>query len=144
MFNPSREQARRFFFEAWAKYRRGTILSALEDKAVAILLEHPEYQGIFEDPEANLDRDWGPESGQMNPFLHVSLHLAITEQLAIDQPRGIRALFEQRLARHAGERHRAQHDLLEALAETLWHAQRSGQSLDGELYLRLIGQRVQA
>ncbi len=144
MFNPSRDQARQFFFAAWAKYRRGGILTALEDKAVAILLEHPEYHAIFEDPEANLDRDWGPESGQMNPFLHVGLHLAVAEQLAIDQPSGIRDLHERLLARHGGDDHRARHDILEALAETIWQAQKSQQPLDGELYLRLIEQHMRA
>jgi hypothetical protein len=104
MFSPSRDEARRFLIEAWNKRRAGPPLSDLERIAVAIIARHPEYHALLE--EDNLDRDWRPESGDVNPFLHLSLHLAIAEQLAIDQPPGIRAEFERiRVDRETSTRH---------------------------------------
>ena len=93
MFNPSRDQARQFFFDAWQKYRAGQPLEGLETVAVEVALAHPEYHDTLDDPERFLDRDYTPDAGQTNPFLHLSLHVAIEEQLSIDQPPGIRAEF---------------------------------------------------
>lgn len=142
MFNPSREQARRFLVDAWAKYARSEPLTPLEQMAVEIIAAHPEYHRYFEHSERDLERDWRPEGGETNPFLHVSLHLAIAEQLAIDQPPGIRALHDALAAQYEGDTHRARHDLLEALGETLWQAQRTGTAPDGALYLRLGRERL--
>ena len=94
MFNPSRDEARRFLTEAWAKYRAQAPLSDLEKIAAALIGLHPEYHATFEQPERFADRDYAPEHGDVNPFLHLSLHLAVAEQLAIDQPPGIRAHFD--------------------------------------------------
>ncbi len=125
MFTPSRDEARRFLIEAWKKRRAALPLTDLERIAVAIIARHPEYHAMLESPADNVDRDWRPESGDVNPFLHLSLHLAVAEQLAIDQPPGIRAEFERiRLARD--DEHEAQHAVLECLGEVLWNAQRHG------------------
>ncbi len=142
MFNPSRDQARRFLIAAWAKYGRSEPLSPLEQMAVEVIAAHPEYHRYFAEPERFVDQDWRPEGGETNPFLHVSLHLAIAEQLAIDQPPGIRALHDALAAQYEGDTHRARHDLLEALGETLWQAQRAGTGPDGALYLRLARARL--
>ena len=109
MFNPSRDQARQFFIEAWRKRRAKEIVSPLEDAAIRLIALHPEYHRLLEDREAALAREWTPESGEANPFLHLSLHLAVEEQLSIDQPPGLRAACEALLARH-GDRHAALHD----------------------------------
>lgn len=142
MFNPSRDQARRFLIDAWAKYGRGEPLTSLEQMAVEVIAMHPEYHRYFEAPDRYLATDWRPEGGETNPFLHVSLHLAIAEQLSIDQPPGIRALHDALAAQYDGDTHRARHDLLEALGETLWQAQRAGTGPDGALYLRLARDRL--
>ena len=141
MFAPSRDQARRFFFDSWRKYRTGETLSALERIALQVILLHPEYHALLDAPERNLDRDYAPEHGAMNPFLHLSLHLAIEEQLSIDQPPGIRAAFEQLRAR-TGDEHDAKHALLECLAETIWQAQRGNTAPDQALYLKCLGQKL--
>jgi len=133
MFNPTRDQARRFFIEAWRKRRQGLPATALETQAAAIALQHPEYQGLLEDDGA-IERDWSPEDGQTNPFLHLSLHLALEEQLAIDQPPGIRAALTS-LQDKLDDRHRALHAAIECLAETLWRAQRDHAPLDAAAYL---------
>ena len=104
MFNPSRDEARRFLIDAWKKHRAGEPLTGLEQVAAALVARHPEYHAILEAPERNLERDWQPESGDVNPFLHLSLHLAVAEQLSIDQPPGIRAEYERI---RGGERRRA-------------------------------------
>ena len=90
LFNPSRDQVREFFFGLWAKSRAGEALTPLESMALAIVMEHPEYHGVLADPERHREREWRPEGGETNPFLHLSMHLAIEEQLSIDQPPGIR------------------------------------------------------
>ncbi len=139
MFNPSRDQARRFLIDAWHK-RTGTLpATPLETLAADIVALHPEYHALMR--EDALARDWTPEDGQQNPFLHLSLHLAIEEQLAIDQPPGIRAAFESRRARH-GDRHAALHDILECLGETLWRAQRERQPPDGAAYLDCVRRKA--
>jgi len=138
MFKPSRDEARRFLIEAWHKRSAGLPLSDLERIAVAIIARHPEYHALLE--EDNLDRDWRPESGDVNPFLHLSLHLAVAEQLAIDQPPGIRAEFDRiRVAR--GDEHDAQHAVLECLGEVLWNAQRHGTTPDAALYLACLARQ---
>ncbi len=139
MFNPSRDQARRFLSEAWRKHCEKLPATPLETLAADLVVLHPEYHALLRD-EAALRRDWTSEDGAMNPFLHLSLHLAIEEQLSIDQPPGIRAAFETRLAR-GGDRHAALHDLLECLGETLWRAQRDGRPPDGAAYLDCIRRR---
>ena len=99
MFNPSRADARRFFFETWGKYRSQMPLEGLERTAMEIILLHPEHHALLDDAQRNLERDFSPESGAVNPFLHLSLHLAIAEQLSIDQPRGIQAAYRELASR---------------------------------------------
>lgn len=140
MFNPSREQVRRFFCDAWRKHLERLPLVGAEIGAVDIVARHPEYHALLGDSAAAVDKEWTPEGGQMNPFLHLSLHLAIHEQISIDQPAGIRAAFEARRAQF-GDAHTAEHALLECLGETLWRSQRDGQPLDGNAYLECI-QRI--
>ena len=137
MFNPSRADVRGFFFETWRKYRSQAPLEGLERTAIEIILLHPEHHALLDDPERNLDRDFAPENGAINPFLHLSLHLAIAEQLSIDQPRGIAAASRERASRAASE-HAALHGLLECLGEVVWRAQRDRSAPDEAAYLECI------
>ena len=137
MFAPSRDQARQFFFDAWRKYKAGTPLEGLETTVLDVILLHPEYHVTLDAPDRSADRDYTPEMGKTNPFLHMSLHLAIEEQLSIDQPPGIRAAFEVLLEKK-GDRHEALHAALECLGEMLWRAQREGAAPDGQSYLECL------
>jgi len=137
MFNPSRDQARDFFFETWRKYRAQQALAGLETVALQVILAHPEYQAALDDPERHRERNYSPELGEPNPFLHMSMHLAIEEQLSIDQPPGIRAAVET-LARKRGSMHDARHDVMECLAEVLWQAQRNAAGFDNAAYLDCV------
>ena len=130
MFQPSREEVRRFFCDAWARHRAGAAVSALERMAIACMLEHPEYHALLQDVDAALERDFPVEAGRENPFLHLSMHLSLEEQASIDQPPGVRALLldlEQRL----GGRHGAAHEAMECLGEVVWSAQRG--TLPGDM-----------
>lgn len=140
MFDPSRDQARQFFIDAWRKHREGNVLTAMETLFVGIAEAHPEYHPLLEDPEA-IDKDFAPEDGQINPFLHMSLHLAVEEQLSIDQPPGLKPAFAQ-LQLKLGSRHDALHEVLECLGETIWRAQRDRQPPDGMAYVNAVRKRA--
>lgn len=142
MFNPSRDEVRRFFFDAWHKYREAQPLTGLEGMAVEIALLHPEYHAVLDAPERYLEQEYFPEMGETNPFLHMSLHLSILEQLSIDQPPGIAAAF-QALQQRLGDTHEAQHGLMECLAETVWRAQRERMPPNAAAYLECMRKRAQ-
>jgi hypothetical protein len=126
------------FYGAWRSYRAGLPLTGMDALALDVILQHPEYHDTLEHPDRYRDRDYLDES---NPFLHMSLHMALEEQLSIDQPPGIRNAWEALLAR-AGERHRALHEALECLAETLWRAQRDALPPDAAAYLSCLERRA--
>ena len=136
MFNFSREQVRRFFCEAWRKHCERLPLQGAEATAADLIAEHPEYHALLNRPEQALEQEFTPEGGQMNFFLHLSLHLAIAEQISIDQPPGIRAAYQA--LRQRLEVHDAEHAVMECLGETLWHAQRHGTALDSTRYLECL------
>jgi hypothetical protein len=137
MFNPSKDDVRRFFCETWRKHREGLPLSPLEAMALDWALEHPEYHGDLESLDRALAADYSIEAGSPNPFLHLSMHLAIAEQLQIDQPPGIRAAWDT-LARRLDSQHEAAHRIMDCLGETIWQAQRSGTQPDSQAYLECI------
>ncbi|MDP1558867.1 MAG: DUF1841 family protein [Nitrosomonas sp.] len=133
MFKPSRVQARQLFFDTWQKYRQREILSGMEAIALEVILLHPEYHMLLDDPGQYLDKDYSPEMGVTNPFLHMSMHIAIKEQLSINQPTGICERFE-RLLKKTGHEHDATHQMMECLAEMIWQAQRNKTAPDATIY----------
>lgn len=137
MFNPSQQDVRRFFCEAFRKQRANEILTPLEAIARDWIIQHPEYADALADPEAALAADYSVERAQSNPFLHLSMHLSIAEQISIDQPPGIRAAFTG-LAHRLGSEHDAHHEVMECLGEMIWRSQRSGLPPDGEAYIECI------
>lgn len=141
MFNPTRDQVRDFFFEAWRKYREGLPLVGAEALALDVILLHPEYHAVLAEPERYRAQEYFPELGETNPFLHMSLHVALEEQLSINQPPGIVARLEA-LAARAGDRHAALHEAIECLAEMVWRAQRDGAAPDGAAYLDCLATRA--
>lgn len=141
MFNPSRDQVRQFFFDVWAKYRAGQPLAGAEQPALEAVLAHPEYHALLDRPERYKERDYTPESGETNPFLHLSIHLAIAEQLSVDQPPGIRDRYQRLLKRH-GDAMEAQHAVMDCLAEMIWLVQRSQTAFDSAAYLRCLDSKL--
>lgn len=141
MFNPSRDQVRQFFFKVWEKYKNKQPLEGAEALALPIILQHPEYHAMLDQPERYLDRDYPPEFGETNPFLHLAMHLSLAEQASIDQPPGIRERLD-RLTSRLGERMQAEHAAMDCLAEMIWQAQRHGGAYDAAGYLTCLDGKI--
>ena len=132
-----RSALRRHYAEAWRKQRAGVPLEPLEHQLANVIAQHPEYHPMFQDDPEALGRDYTPESGQSNPFLHLGLHLAIREQVATDRPPGIAAVHLG-LAQRLGSPHEAEHRMMECLGEAIWRSQRSGLPPDENEYLAAL------
>lgn len=143
MFQPSQHDVRRFLCGAWRKRRDGTPMTPIETLAAMWIAEHPEYDTELSDEEAALAADYRVEGGRANPFLHLSMHLSISEQCSIDQPTGIRAAVEA-LAARLDSLHEAHHQAMECLGEMIWRSQRSGTPPDGQAYLECVQRRASA
>ncbi len=141
MFNPTRDEVRQFFIEAWRKQGAAEIVTPLEAVALEWIIEHPEYHHLLAAGNEAIGHDYLPEQGATNPFLHLSMHLSIAEQISIDQPRGIRAAAEA-LTRQLDSPHAAHHQIMECLGEMLWTAQRSGHPPDGVAYIDCVRRRA--
>ena len=141
MFNPSQKEVREFFCTAHAKQLAGTPLTPLESVAAQWIAEHPEYHADLADLDAALTAVYEVDGGRTNPFLHLSMHLTITEQVSIDQPRGIRQAVEL-LAARRGSLHTAHHEVMDCLGEMVWASQRSGTPPDGNRYISKVRQRA--
>jgi hypothetical protein len=143
VFQPSQHDVRRFFCEAYAKHHGPVAqpLSAIETIAARWIDEHPEYHADLADIDAALAAQYTVEAGRSNPFLHLAMHLSITEQMSIDQPAGIRQAVEL-LAAKLGSMHAAQHEAMECLGEMIWTSQRSGTPPDGHAYLDCVRARA--
>lgn len=135
IYGQDRQELRQMYAEAWRKARDGEVMSALESQIAGVVEDHPEYVPVVR--EEALEEEFPPDDGRTNPFLHMGLHLALRDQLAVDRPAGIRAAF-QSVASRADDRHAAEHEVIECLAETLWEAQRNNQMPDENAYLERV------
>jgi hypothetical protein len=140
MFTPSQHDVRRFFCETYRKHRGNEILTPLEAIARDWIVQHPEYAATLADIDAAQEADYSVELGHGNPFLHLSMHLSIAEQISIDQPPGIRQAFLA-LAQRMGSEHDAYHEIMECLGEMIWNSQRSGMPPDGAAYIECVKRR---
>jgi hypothetical protein len=138
--NSSREDLRKVYLAAWRKHRQRLPMEPLEAQIVGVIEEHPEYHELLDDPDTALTTDFSPESGRVNPFLHMAIHLAIRDQVATDRPAGIRAAYKT-LSRRRGALD-AEHAIGEHLAKLIWQAQRSSQPPDVDAYLRRVQRMV--
>jgi hypothetical protein len=143
VFAPSKEEVRRFFCDTWRKSVSGEVLTPLEAIARDWMLQHPEYEVELSDLDAALAADYDAGHGKSNPFLHLSLHLSVSEQISIDQPPGIREAF-MGLAAKRGSEHEAHHEIMECLGEMLWTSQRNSLPPDGAAYVDCVIRRSRA
>ena len=141
MFTPSQADVRRFFCTVYAKSQSNQPLQALEIIASQWLAEHPEYHADFADADAALATMYEVESGKTNPFLHLSMHLSISEQCSIDQPRGIRQAVELLTARR-DSLHAAHHEAMDCLGQMVWESQRANRPPDGAAYIDCVQRRA--
>lgn len=137
MFTPSQDDVRRFFCEVYSRWRQSLPMDPMQTRAAQWVAEHPEYHAELQDVEAAVQRSYRVEDGRTNPFLHLSMHLSLAEQAAIDQPRGIREAGEK-LTHRLGSLHEAHHRMMDCLGEMIWASQRSGQAPDGLRYLDCV------
>jgi hypothetical protein len=137
MFTPSQADVRRFFCSVYAKTRSGQPLEAIETIASQWLEDHPEYHAELADENAALAKVYEVEAGRTNPFLHLSMHLSISEQCSIDQPRGIRQAVEL-LAARRNSLHDAHHEAMDCLGQMVWESQRAGRPPDGDAYIACV------
>lgn len=141
MFSPSQADVRRFFCSVYAKAQAGQALEAIEIIASQWIDEHPEYHAELADADAAVARVYAENAARTNPFLHLSMHLSVSEQCSIDQPRGIRQAVEL-LARRRNSLHDAHHEVMDALGQMLWESQRSGRPPDGAAYVDAVQRRA--
>ena len=141
MFNPTQADVRRFFCAVHAKAQASQPMEAIETLASLWIAEHPEYHAELSDLDAALARNYDAEPERTNPFLHLSMHLSISEQCSIDQPRGIRQAVEL-LSRRLDSLHDAHHAAMECLGQMLWESQRSGRPPDGDAYVAAVQRRA--
>jgi hypothetical protein len=136
-----RTALRRMYRDAWRKHRESRPVEPVEDQIVRVVDLHPEYTPLLEGDEDVLERDYTPEQGQLNPFLHMGLHLAVREQVATNRPAGIADVHRALLAR-LGDPHAAEHAMIDCLGEALWQAQRAGRAPDEAAYLEALRRRA--
>jgi len=141
MFTPSQADVRRFFCSAYAKAQANQPMEAIEQIAALWIDEHPEYRPDLSDVDQALLQMGQVEDGKTNPFLHLSMHLSITEQCSIDQPRGIRQAVEL-LTHRLDSLHDAHHAAMDCLGKMLWESQRAGRPPDGNSYVACVQQRA--
>jgi hypothetical protein len=141
-FGNDRKQMREVFFTAWEKFHKGEHLEQSEQLLLDVIHRHPEYHEVVGNREKYLDKDYTPEEGGTNPFLHMSMHIAIAEQVGLDRPAGIRQAYQE-LAAGMGDTHAAEHEMMECLGRSLWEAQRAGREPDEQAYLECVQKLAQ-
>ena len=134
--NERRDDLRRRYIEAWRRHRQGLPLEPLDAQIADVIALHPEYHAALDAPDA-LTRDYSVEMGQINPFLHMGLHLGLREQLGTDRPAGLRQIHAL-LARRLGDAFDDEQRMGDVLAGTLWEAQRAGRAPDEAAYLEKL------
>ncbi|HRJ53526.1 MAG TPA: DUF1841 family protein [Candidatus Thiothrix moscowensis] len=136
MFGNDRDSMRRYYLQCWHKFRQKLPMDALEQSVAQVIAEHPEYHTLLEQADKALQRDYLPENGNTNPFLHMGLHLGIREQVATNRPLGISAIHQQLASRHGILE--AEHRMMDCLAESIWLAQRNQTMPDEKQYLQCL------
>ena len=133
MFFQDRKKQREFLANSWKKYTSNIPLEPLEEQLVSIIEIHPEYQDLI----TNIDSEYFPEQGEINPFLHINLHLALKDQLSLNEPNGVREVH-QKLIYHFKDQHMVEHLMMECIAEMIYLSQKNNTAMDQESYLNCI------
>ncbi len=137
LFGQDRNQLRQVYFQSWDKFKKNQPMEPMESLIAGLISKHPEYHEFFDKIEQNQARDFTPEMGQTNPFLHLGMHISIHEQISTQRPPEISTLY-QSLCKKKGDAHEAEHLIMECLGEMLWSAQRNNKQPDETTYLECI------
>lgn len=138
MYGNSRNEIREIYFSCWANRDTPEKLEPVQKQILAIMIEHPEYHAMFNAPEQYTDADYTPENGQTNPFLHLGLHLAIRDQVKLNNPKGIEELYNAYVKKCGGNHLDAEHQIIESFASILWESMRYQREFDNEKYLEAL------
>ena len=136
MLSNDRSELRQVFFDCWKLKQDGKPLDALQQMIVGVIDQHPEYHSLLQNEES-IGRDYHPSQGETNPFLHLSMHIALIEQISTDRPAGIRECH-QKLSRSLESAHEAEHRMMQCLSEAIWQAQRNNTAPDETAYLACL------
>jgi len=136
MFSNNRTELRKVFYDCWKLKQDGQVMDALQQMIASVIEQHPEYHSLLE-KDANIDRDYHPAHGETNPFLHMSMHIALIEQISTNRPDGIRDCH-QKLTQSLGSAHQAEHRMMDCLSEAIWQAQRNNGMPDEAAYLTCL------
>lgn len=139
LFTQDRIRTRQLFRATFKKHKNGESLEPLEKQIATLLDEHPEYHTLLSSDESILDQDFTAQDGTENPFLHLSLHLALREQVGTDRPAGIASITRSLLLKH-GDGHAVEHMMIEKLGLFLWEAQKQARAPDEPAYLESLRQ----
>jgi hypothetical protein len=134
MFGNDRTQMRRIFTDAWSKQKSGTSMEPMEKLIAEIIRQHPEYHALLEQADLAVEKDFLPEAGETNPFLHLSMHISLQEQISTDRPSGITAAYRE-LVMSKGDAHMAEHMMMDCIGQMIWEAQRSNGIPNEQAYL---------
>ena len=129
----SRDEVRQVYLNVWQKMQAGHLLKPMEALIADVIEAHPEYHALLESSEETKSREFTPEQGQTNPFLHMGMHITLREQAGADRPAGIAAIY-QRLVSARGLLE-AEHAMMDCLGQILWQAQREHRPPDEMAYL---------
>ena len=142
MFGTDRTQMRRVYTEAWRKRLSGEPMEPLEQIIASVVEQHPEYHTLLKNPDKALEKDYTPEGGESNPFLHLSMHLGLQEQISTNRPAGISGLYRQLILK-CGDPHAAEHEMMECLGQMIWESQRNNRMPDEQAYLKCIRSAIE-
>ena len=133
LYTQNRDEQRKFLANAWQKFLDKKLLDSLEDQLTKVIEIHPEYHQLIQDIES----DYFPEQGEVNPFLHINLHLALREQLSINQPIGIKDYY-QRLLSKVKDPHEVEHKMMDCIAQMIFSSQKNNTPMDHQAYIECI------
>ena len=137
IFSQDRDRIRRQYLEVWDRANRGIALEPLEALIADVIREHPEYHPLLSTGDTAVESEFYPEHGQTNPFLHMGMHITLREQVGTDRPAGIADLTRKLLLRYR-DSHEMEHQMMECLGESLWHAQQNNTAADEQAYMACL------
>ena len=137
IYSQDRRKLRQQYLDVWVKANNHQKLEPLEQLIADVIADHPEYHPLLSNADAAIDSEFYPEHGNTNPFLHMGMHIALREQVATDRPPGIANLTRKMLLKYR-DSHLMEHEMMEALGQILWQAQKDNAQPDEKLYMELL------
>jgi hypothetical protein len=132
-YTQDRTQQRQFLANAWQKFLDKEVLDPLETQLTQVIEMHPEYHALIN----NIELNYFPEQGEVNPFLHINLHLSLKEQLSINQPLGIQQYY-QKILNKVKDPHEVEHRMMDCIAEMIFSSQKNNTPMDHQAYIRCL------